>query len=1692
MKNTFYKIPLVLLSCLLWTGLVQAQTDSLKISPADVAQICNVTPEYLQETNDVAYSSSSSRGGPIYTSPSSFNPNAIITCGSFKVYYEDMNMATADGYDDPTLGAVRRATLCAVLNYIESTFSMNVNAQTDFIEIYVQRSLTASNPAPPGTSFLANAGPYYPSTFGSTQAIFDGYFHNHVINATDPAPSQYDAHIETNFHGYFDPATSAFFPINYWNDYLNTSATCRFDLYSVLLHEVTHAMGFLSCVVENPAGTHPAVCGNSGNSFSQFDDLFLYHGNPCTMSYTKVVQSNVINPSLTTNNPLRTNSIWLENTAVPVNQPIYSGVLDPFYPLRTGSLMSHLNSDILAFTGQSQFAPGYQPNYVMGPSIGLGQRKRTWTIPEHRILLDLGYTLTPAFAASNSLVLPGGTMNNSSLLITNTPPYRTNCATPVLAYNTPFNFMELMAVDFPLTNNNTPTLLNNSSVTINIGSLASINDLETGTQLFIAPNSLFGIRGVSNTGVNNGGNNHACLQVNSSMNQIIYTPIPGFHGRAQFGFYLSDGNERGALRIVTIDVSPGGYILNPGDQMVTYPDLEDGTEVRQRVLNPNHEYTQIDDWAYEGVFAGQNFSGGHNFNFVTNWWNVAGGDITENSWYACFMGANPQHGYYGSATHDWNSTNMGLSYPVATPASGPNDRYHHFQGPNNYSTLINQVQACNIYRFECDLNFEKTNFTVGQTFQFQLQFVDNPSPGLHTQLYYTAPVQVTITTVAPDSWQHVVFDFQYCGTSTYFMNLLVQGIVTPQVVVTGTGSSSGPTGGGAPLNLTFTPAWYSPVHCPFIDNITLEQITPTPPPLTLNVSANPTTVCNGGTTSLSAFPVGYLPCNATYTWTPGNIVGNTVTSGPVTSTTTFTATVNYACSQAASGTVTVTPSAIPVLTPVGPFCSNNSTPQLLTATPPGGTFTGTGVTFSSGSYYFTPSVAGVGTHTVTYTYIPFAGCTTVVTQSIQVSQTPAITFGVNGPYCSTQGPQNLNVQPTGGTWSGPGIVANQFDPSVAGTFTLTYSVTIAGCTSTATVNVVVGTAPTITITPVGPLCQYDPIQNLTVSQGTGTFSGPGVSGSTFNPAIANVGNNVITWTGTVNVCPVTATTTIVVNPGVGPASWPKFVTGVSGATRSWFNGVTSDAQGNVYATGFIGGSSAVPSFGSYSGNHIIVVKYNEKCGGVWIRTIPSTGSEGMDITLDNNGDVLVTGVFTGTNVNFGNSQLLTSPAGATEAFLWKLDKNTGNTVYAVQSTSPVSGSPSNAVGRGVKYDATNNAIYITGDFANTVKFGTLANVGTSGDRDVFAVRYNPSTTLPVWSVKVGSAYVGKPDIAANIGTDASGNVFVGCTVSGSVVTPVAATNTTPGTTDLFIVKLVAGTGAYGGANVIRGNSTDDVFLKDMYVDAGGRCYITGSYKGALTLGSVLPVAATRDIFIGFATTGLVFTGTWSYACGSSNASSMYNNDLYFTGSAYNGAAFTGFTTATVTSPTQSYEAFVARVLSNGTRDFLEFSTTSGCAAKTTGLGITVSSFSSSIFTGGRVDPLIACATPNITFNGPALVYQGGEHAYLARNNPTSWFRLGNPDNSIADTSDQESSPNFVNIFPNPSTGQVTLAFGENISGFVHVTVTDISGRLISSSGYQMDKSSQLQIDLGNCENGVYLVSINNGSEQKIERIVIQH
>ncbi|HRS53946.1 MAG TPA: T9SS type A sorting domain-containing protein, partial [Bacteroidales bacterium] len=165
---------------------------------------------------------------------------------------------------------------------------------------------------------------------------------------------------------------------------------------------------------------------------------------------------------------------------------------------------------------------------------------------------------------------------------------------------------------------------------------------------------------------------------------------------------------------------------------------------------------------------------------------------------------------------------------------------------------------------------------------------------------------------------------------------------------------------------------------------------------------------------------------------------------------------------------------------------------------------------------FNASVAGAAgsPHTITYTVVNGA-CTASATNSIVVNAIPNVSFtGTLPAQCENSTTLNLatvsNVSPSGGSFSGPGVTGTNFNASVAGAagspHTITYTVSNGICAASATNNIIVNALPTVTYTGNLPnLCtNSQPLDLTTVGLAVpagGTFSGPGVSGITFNPSL---------------------------------------------------------------------------------------------------------------------------------------------------------------------------------------------------------------------------------------------------------------------------------------------------------------------------------------------------------------------------------------------------------------------------------------------------------------------------------------------------------------------------------------------------------------------------------------------------------------
>ena len=291
---------------------------------------------------------------------------------------------------------------------------------------------------------------------------------------------------------------------------------------------------------------------------------------------------------------------------------------------------------------------------------------------------------------------------------------------------------------------------------------------------------------------------------------------------------------------------------------------------------------------------------------------------------------------------------------------------------------------------------------------------------------------------------------------------------------------------------------------------------------------------------------------------------------------------------------------------------------------------------------------------------------------------------------------------------------------------------------------------------------------------------------------------------------------------------------VGGTSDDVALGVTTDAVGDVYVTGYFAGTidldpgTGTQSHTSTGANDIFIVKLDANGNYLWSHTFGSTADEtGRKLEVDGNGNLWCTGYFRGT-VDFdpsaGNANLTSN--GAADMFLLKLDA-AGNYIWA-HNFGSASG---NDDGYDLAIDASNN-VYLTGYFNFTVDFDPGAgtqNLTAVGGADPVIVKLS-NTGNYIWA---NSFPGGFDEIAYGMTLDNAGMPIITGRFTGTVdFDPGAGTAdlTSAGAYDMFIAKYDQN-GQYQWAHSFGSTSGDEGF--GIASDASGNLYVTGFFRGTV-------------------------------------------------------------------------------------------------------------------------------------------------------------------------------------------------------------------------------------------------------------------
>ncbi len=340
------------------------------------------------------------------------------------------------------------------------------------------------------------------------------------------------------------------------------------------------------------------------------------------------------------------------------------------------------------------------------------------------------------------------------------------------------------------------------------------------------------------------------------------------------------------------------------------------------------------------------------------------------------------------------------------------------------------------------------------------------------------------------------------------------------VTLTGGGATSYTWSGGVtnavsfvPLStLTYTVTGTGANGC---TNTATTTVTVNPLPA---VVANSTAaaVCAGGSVTLTGSGA------TTYAWSGG--VTNAVSFVPVSTITyTLTGTGANGCINTATTTVTVNP--LPTVV------ANATTTSVCAGSSV--TLTGSGAaTYAwSGGVINAVSFVPLSTLTYTVTGTSAAGCVNTATITITLHSLPTVVANSTAAGVCT----GASVILTGSgaiyySWSSGVSDGISFVPVSTATYTVT-GTDANNCTNTATTTVAVNPFPVVTATAsITTACFNDGAISLTGTPISGTWSGPGVTSSSFTPSLAGVGAQTATYNYTdANGCSSVATVVITVN-----------------------------------------------------------------------------------------------------------------------------------------------------------------------------------------------------------------------------------------------------------------------------------------------------------------------------------------------------------------------------------------------------------------------------------------------------------------------------------------------------------------------------------------------------------------------------------
>jgi len=534
-------------------------------------------------------------------------------------------------------------------------------------------------------------------------------------------------------------------------------------------------------------------------------------------------------------------------------------------------------------------------------------------------------------------------------------------------------------------------------------------------------------------------------------------------------------------------------------------------------------------------------------------------------------------------------------------------------------------------------------------------------------------------------------------------------------------------------------------------------------------------------------------------------------------------------------------------------------------------------------------------------------------------------------------------------------------------------------------------------------------------------------------------------------------------------SWAKRI---GGSGFEYGLSTALDATGNMYTTGYFSGTvdfdpgSGIFNLTATGSKAAFVSKLDSAGNFVWAKSFGSSGASGANsIVVNSAGHVYVGGYFSGSgDFDPGIGVFNLTPVGLQDAFLIKLD-STGNFKWAKNIGGPGS---DNAMS--VKLDPSEN-IYLIGIFIGTVDFDPgpgVMNLVSAGNIDGFITKLDAAGSL-IWARHQGGIAA---DVNYAAAIDAAGNIYTTGYFSGTAdfnpgtgVFNLTAT----GFNDIFVSKLDAG-GNFMWARSMKGTSSEIAY--SIAVDDYGHVYTTGTFSDTVDFDpgadSVKLVGSgNQDVFISKLDTAGNFV--WAGKIGGTDfehSSALITDpagNVYISGRFMDTVDFDPTNGVYNLMAAGNLDVFVLKLDSAGN---LLWAKAAGGPDVETGFSIAVDRSDNVYMAGTFTDTADFDPGPGV-LNLPSA---GSTDIFLMKLSSVVTGGVG--------VGLLSASPDGFLLFPNPTTGSVTIRSAELLKS-ASIQLFNSTGQLLKE--YKAINGRTFVLDLVEQMPGTYIIKLINGN-----------